>query len=314
MGNPEAGSSDYQPQSEYELQPQDYQYEATHEAMASQDPQAQQQFQPPQSYPPPLQPNQAAYGAQPGRPINFPPQNSQMNSPGLNQPGMHPQQGPPLDPVKPMQFPPSDPQNNQTYGQNQPGAYAPYNQKPMPAPQSPMNFPPIGPQASTGMQFPPNNGPQTPYGVPVTGQGKLGNGWHSELFDCMNDPMNALVTVLFPCLTFGQIAEIIDDGHTSCGTSGMLYGGIAFCIALPCIMSCTYRTKLRNKFGLPEAPAPDWVTHFLCEWCALCQEYRELQARGWDPSIGYQGNLARHSNMNMNHVNMMPPGNQRMMG
>ncbi|KAJ0106356.1 hypothetical protein Patl1_18373 [Pistacia atlantica] len=288
MGNPEAGSSDYQPQSEYELQPQDYQYEATHEAMASQDPQAQQQFQPPQSYPPPLQPNQAAYGAQPGRPINFPPQNSQMNSPGLNQPGMHPQQGPPLDPVKPVQFPPSDPQNNQTYGQNQSGAYSPYNQKPMLAPQSPVNFPPTGPQASTGMQFPPNNGPQTPYGVPILSR----ESWE----------------------TVGIVAEIVDDGHTSCGTSGMLYWGIAFCIALPCIMSCTYRTKLRNKFGLPEAPAPDWVTHFLCEWCALCQEYRELQARGWDPSIGYQGNLARHSNMNMNHVNMMPPGNQRMLG
>ncbi|KAJ0104880.1 hypothetical protein Patl1_19084 [Pistacia atlantica] len=26
------------------------------------------------------------------------------------------------------------------------------------------------------------------------------------------------------------------------------------------------------------------------------------------------GNLARNSNMNMNHVNMMPPGNQRMTG
>ncbi|KAJ0048611.1 hypothetical protein Pint_16440 [Pistacia integerrima] len=179
MGNPEAGSSDYQPQSEYELQPQDYQYEATHEAMASQDPQAQQQLQPPQPYPPSSQPNQAAYGAQSGR-----------------------------------LFPPFDPRNNQTYGQNQSGAYSPYNQMPMPAPQSLVNFPPTGPQATTGMQFLPNNGPQAPYGVPLTSQGKLGNGWHSELFDCMNDPMNAFVTILFPCLTFGQIAKIVNDGHT----------------------------------------------------------------------------------------------------
>ncbi|XP_031278813.1 protein PLANT CADMIUM RESISTANCE 4-like [Pistacia vera] len=203
---------------------------------------------------------------------------------------------------------------------------------PMPAPQNLVNFPPTGPQAITGMQFRPNNGPKAPYGVPLTGLGKLGNGWHSELFDCMNDPMNALVTILFPCLTFGQIAEIIDDGHTSCGTSRMLYAGVAFCKGLPCIISCTYRTKLRNKgviepsraefspallrnkFGLPKAPAPDWISHFLCDYCALCQEYRELQARGWDPSIGYQGNLARNSNMNMNHVSMMPPGNQRMTG
>ncbi|KAK6925233.1 PLAC8 motif-containing protein [Dillenia turbinata] len=72
----------------------------------------------------------------------------------------------------------------------------------------------------------------------------------------------------------------------TCATSGILYGVIAAVIYVPCIMSCTYRSKLRSKYGLIESPAPDWVVHCLFEWCALCQEYRELQARGLDPSIG----------------------------
>ncbi|GLU11518.1 hypothetical protein SLE2022_282570 [Rubroshorea leprosula] len=117
--------------------------------------------------------------------------------------------------------------------------------------------------------------------------------------------MNALVTTFFPCLTFGQIVEIVDGGHTSCGTGALFYGLLAFLIGFPSILSCTYRTKLRKMFSLAESPAPDWVTHFCCEPCALCQEYRELRQRGWDPEIGWQGNLNQQAAMT-------PPMNQTM--
>ncbi|XP_073038272.1 protein PLANT CADMIUM RESISTANCE 7-like [Primulina eburnea] len=148
-------------------------------------------------------------------------------------------------------------------------------------------------------QAPSNNKPQK--NSPHTGGGEedddlivLNNkAWNSNLFDCMNDPQNALITACFPCITFGQIAEILDSGNTTCATSGVLYGCIAFCIAIPCIMSCTYRTKLRAKFGLMESPAQDWLVHYFCEWCALCQEYRELQHMGYDPAIGWPGNQAK---------------------
>lgn len=183
--------------------------------------------------------------------------------------------------------------------------YAP-NASPQAFPQ-PADLPQQGPGMPLASPHKPGGQPAAVAGIPVAG-----DGWRSGLFDFMDDPMNALVTAFFPCLTFGQIAEIVDDGHTTCGTSGLLYGAIAFLIGMPCLLSCTYRTKLRNKFGLPEAPGPDWVTHFLCEWCALCQEYRELQHRGWDPSIGWQGNLARNQNMQPAPA-MMAPMNQRMM-
>ncbi|KAK6127712.1 hypothetical protein DH2020_038552 [Rehmannia glutinosa] len=135
--------------------------------------------------------------------------------------------------------------------------------------------------------------------------------WKTDLFDCMRDPQNAIITLFFPCVTFGQIAEILDTGNTSCGTSGMLYGLIACCIAMPCIMSCTYRSKMRSRFGLIESPAPDWLVHCFCEHCALCQEYRELQERGVDPAIGWLGNVAKQQQKQQ--FGMTPPMHQRMM-
>lgn len=74
--------------------------------------------------------------------------------------------------------------------------------------------------------------------------------------------------------------------YVACATSGLIYGVIAAFIGVPCIMSCSYRTKMRSRYGLLETPAPDWVTHCFCEWCALCQVYRELKTRGLDPAIG----------------------------
>nr|XP_011464238.1 PREDICTED: protein PLANT CADMIUM RESISTANCE 6-like [Fragaria vesca subsp. vesca] len=111
--------------------------------------------------------------------------------------------------------------------------------------------------------------------------------WKTGLFDCMDDPNNA------------------------CGTSALLYGLVGVFLWVPFIMSCAYRTKIRSKYGLVETPAPDWATHLFCEPCSLCQEYRELNMRGLDPSIGWQGNVARA--MQQQQPNMMtPPMNQMM--
>nr|XP_043614137.1 protein PLANT CADMIUM RESISTANCE 5-like [Erigeron canadensis] len=135
--------------------------------------------------------------------------------------------------------------------------------------------------------------------------------WSTGLFDCFDDPENALVTLCFPCVTFGQIAEIVDSGQTLCATSGVIYGLIAsFSWMLVCIVSCSYRTKLRNRYGLLETPGPDWLVHLFCEHCALCQEYRELKNRHLDPSLGWNGNLSKNQQMTI----MTPPTNQRMMG
>ncbi|KAM7483017.1 hypothetical protein LguiB_007600 [Lonicera macranthoides] len=88
----------------------------------------------------------------------------------------------------------------------------------------------------------------------------------------------------------GKATTVLSSNTTTsasvCGTSGMLYGLVAFCTGLPCIISFAYRTTLRIQYGLVESPAAASVVHLFCDCCALCQEYRELQLRGIDPTIG----------------------------
>nr|VDD44695.1 unnamed protein product [Brassica oleracea] len=82
------------------------------------------------------------------------------------------------------------------------------------------------------------------------------------------------------------LCDCMNDVENGCVMSGMLYVLICCLFWTPCVYSCTFWAKIRSKFGLPDAPAPDWITHCFCEYCALCQEYRELKNRGLDPSIG----------------------------
>ncbi|KAL5993970.1 hypothetical protein ACLOJK_038327 [Asimina triloba] len=134
--------------------------------------------------------------------------------------------------------------------------------------------------------------------------------WTTGLFDCLDDPSNgdlisltlsissescyplasfanvfgcpfaAIVTVLFPCVTFGQIAEVLDEGRSTCGTSGTIY------VCTFCHSSRRYRQKLRMKYELIEALTSDRMAHPYFEWCALCQECRELANRGLHPAFG----------------------------
>ncbi|KAJ0047728.1 hypothetical protein Pint_16437 [Pistacia integerrima] len=132
---------------------------------------------------------------------------------------------------------------------------------------------------------------------PDTNPNQRAEAWKSGLCACCNNPCNGdtlplslslsqtqwlhfelpLVTAVFPCLTFGLVAEMVDEGNI-CLCCKWKYG--------LCKQTADYRTKLRNKFNLAEGPALDWVTHFCCHCCALCQEYRELQSRGFHPSLG----------------------------
>ncbi|EXB74525.1 hypothetical protein L484_026222 [Morus notabilis] len=41
----------------------------------------------------------------------------------------------------------------------------------------------------------------------------LGRPWSTGLFDCHENQTNAVMTAFFPCVTFGQIAEVLDGGE-----------------------------------------------------------------------------------------------------
>ncbi|THG20633.1 hypothetical protein TEA_016606 [Camellia sinensis var. sinensis] len=85
------------------------------------------------------------------------------------------------------------------------------------------------------------------------------NEWSSGLFDCFSDTSSCTTWYL------------------------LLYGCAHICAPL---YSCGYRSKLRNRYSLESTPCNDFLVHFCCEKCALCQEYRELQNRGFNMSVG----------------------------
>ncbi|XP_015895405.3 protein PLANT CADMIUM RESISTANCE 2 [Ziziphus jujuba] len=115
--------------------------------------------------------------------------------------------------------------------------------------------------------------------------------WSTGLFDCFSDVKTCCITCWCPCVTFGRIAEIVDKGSSSCGANGALYTLIACVTGFPCCYSCFYRTKMRQQYSLAESPCGDCLVHCFCESCALCQEHRELQNRGYNMSIGWHGNV-----------------------
>ncbi|KAF5206104.1 Plant cadmium resistance, partial [Thalictrum thalictroides] len=105
--------------------------------------------------------------------------------------------------------------------------------------------------------------------------------WNTEL--CGGHGCTCLITCCLPCITFGQNAEMLDEGQPSCVTHGLIYG-LLYLVQCHCLLGCSYREKLRVKYGLPAEPCNDFCVHWCCGPCALCQEHAELQSRGLDPS------------------------------
>ncbi|KAK4258759.1 hypothetical protein QN277_005171 [Acacia crassicarpa] len=134
--------------------------------------------------------------------------------------------------------------------------------------------------------------------------------WSTDLFHCVDDPSLCLVTCFCPCFTFGRIAEIVDKGNPTCGSSGLCYGLLAP-TGLACLYSCNYRSRMRAQFELPEAPCMDCFVHFCCEACALCQEYRQLQSYGFDLSLGWEANAERSRRHGVTVAPGIPPGMMR---
>ncbi|PIN23697.1 hypothetical protein CDL12_03578 [Handroanthus impetiginosus] len=147
---------------------------------------------------------------------------------------------------------------------------------PPPPPPEPPSEPPPATGIPVNQSFPSasNSAPRSP--VP----------WSTGLFNCFDNISICCLTCWCPCITFGRIAEIVDRGSTPCGVSGALYSMILCVSGCPWVYSCFYRSKLRGQYFLEERPCTDCCVHCCCETCSLCQEYRELQNRGLDLSIG----------------------------
>nr|ABK26896.1 unknown [Picea sitchensis] len=131
------------------------------------------------------------------------------------------------------------------------------------------------------------------------------------LCDCTQDCRSCCLTCFCPCVAFGQIAEIADSGNTSCLLGGLVYYLLMHLSYVSPCYACFYRKRLRAKFNLAEEPCRDCLVHCFCGCCALCQEYRELKNRGFDPALGWAVNMEKRQSAQAG-IAMAPPMGQAM--
>ncbi|CAN6727859.1 unnamed protein product [Malus baccata var. baccata] len=128
----------------------------------------------------------------------------------------------------------------------------------------------------------------------------MSGGWSTGLLDCFSDCSVCCLGFWCPCVVAGRVAEIVSKGETSCCSHGCSYVAINFVsnfvLGIPCGFCITFRfrTKLREQYMLEEKPCNDCCVHFCCTSCALCQEYRELQNRGFDVASGWEQNASKN--------------------
>lgn len=103
--------------------------------------------------------------------------------------------------------------------------------------------------------------------------------WMTDLCGCLMDPCTCLFTLVCPCIAFGRVAERLDDGATSCLTAALVWYVLQQFTTCGCVYSTAYRQKLRRKYNLRSRPLPDFLVHYFCWYCAICQETRELRYR-----------------------------------
>ncbi|KAM0047584.1 putative PLAC8 motif-containing protein [Helianthus debilis subsp. tardiflorus] len=125
--------------------------------------------------------------------------------------------------------------------------------------------------------------------------------WSTGLWGCCSDVSTCCLTYWCPCIAFGRNAEILDMGVTPCEIHGVIYCVLAT-FGFGWLYGWIYRSKIRERYMLPEEPCPDCLVHCCCQGCALCQEYRELKHRGFDMTLGWRKNMERR-----NLGTMMPP-------
>ncbi|KAF3976797.1 hypothetical protein ACB098_06G138300 [Castanea mollissima] len=109
--------------------------------------------------------------------------------------------------------------------------------------------------------------------------------WQTDLFDCCGKPCLSFKTFFYPCGTFSWIANLVSKGKISRERAiNDLMSYSLFCGC--CCYTCCIRRKLRELFNIEGGSCDDFSTHLMCCCCALVQEWRELEIRGFD---GCQG-------------------------
>eukprot|EP00208_Stichococcus_sp_RCC1054_P001142 CAMPEP_0206147756 /NCGR_PEP_ID=MMETSP1473-20131121/34455_1 /ASSEMBLY_ACC=CAM_ASM_001109 /TAXON_ID=1461547 /ORGANISM="Stichococcus sp, Strain RCC1054" /LENGTH=186 /DNA_ID=CAMNT_0053544831 /DNA_START=82 /DNA_END=642 /DNA_ORIENTATION=+ len=140
---------------------------------------------------------------------------------------------------------------------------------------------------------PMNDAPKPAQAAPVAGPGDLtkpianveelkarishteaGKAWHQPFFNPFADPVRCLLGYCCGCILYGQNASEIDQTDDWVVPAIIYWISGAFC--LQWYIGQPTRSKIRQKYGLEEAPQSDCIAHTVLCCFAVCQESAEL--------------------------------------
>uniref|UniRef100_A0A6N2NC39 MCAfunc domain-containing protein n=1 Tax=Salix viminalis TaxID=40686 RepID=A0A6N2NC39_SALVM len=105
--------------------------------------------------------------------------------------------------------------------------------------------------------------------------------WQVDLFDCCKEPCLTLKTCIYPCGIFSRIANVVSKGKTTRENAiNDLMAYSIFCGC--CCYTCCIRKQIRQLFDIEGGSCDDFLTHLMCCCCAMVQEWRELEVRGFE--------------------------------
>ena len=157
-----------------------------------------------------------------------------------------------------------------------------------------------GPVATTDTESPALPAPAGLLGLPphaahARGRAPEPGQWSTGLCDCFDDMKTCCYgTWCMPCL-FAVNMQSLDASYSWPVCCISIWGvsvltAVVSGIGGPCLLSGPKRTKLRAAYGLPASQGgdcgedfDDFCVHLWCPGCAICQEHRELRARGASP-------------------------------
>jgi len=111
----------------------------------------------------------------------------------------------------------------------------------------------------------------------VMGPPKEPQPWKSSIFDCFKDIPNCCMGFCCPCVLFGMNQRALDGGDQCAYTC--IYCAVN---QSPCLVHYPRRQEFRRRYHLQE-DLPDLCASWCCSPCAICQESREMKARGSAP-------------------------------
>ncbi|CAN4118127.1 unnamed protein product [Withania somnifera] len=133
--------------------------------------------------------------------------------------------------------------------------------------------------------------------------------WSTGLFDCFTDLKNSFITCLCPCITFGQVDEILSERQITWWEGALMFGLLElFSCQTSFVFAWYHRMQFRKKYNLMGNLFSELAIALFCMRLVLCQNYRQLNKLGFDVALGWKANMKKQRRISSQAaIQFVPP-------